>query len=102
MNLLAAAATPTQPSPVYQNPAYQNQAYQNTTMQQDKPAPKASLATKTLVIGNLLFNYIVVIVVIVLIFRFVRAFEKIAKSLDKGIVVRKNENIDGGNSDTTA
>lgn len=99
MNLLA-AATPAQPAPAY-NPAYQNQAYQNTTAQSGKPAPKSSWVAKTFVIGNLMFNYIVVIVVVVLVFRFIRAFEKIAKGLDKGIIVRKDGNIDGGNSDTT-
>jgi hypothetical protein len=92
MNFLAAAATPTtQPAPVYQNPAYQNQAYQNTTMQPDKPAPKASWFAKSFVIGNLMFNYIVVIFIVVLVFRFIRAFEKIASSLDKGIVIKKDD-----------
>ncbi len=88
MNLLA-AATPAQSAPAY-NP-YQNQAYQNTTMQPDKPAPKASLATKALVYGNLMFNYVVIIVIVVLVFRFIRAFEKIAGSLDKGIVIKKDD-----------
>ena len=91
MNLLAAATAPAQPAPAY-NPAYQqNQGYQNTTIQPDKPAPKASLATKALVIGNLMFNYIVVIFIVVLVFRFVWAFEKIAKSMEKGIVIRKDD-----------
>jgi len=90
MNLLA-AATPAQPAPAY-NPAYQNQAaYQNTTVQPDKPAPKSSWVGKTIVIGNLMFNYVVVIVIVVLIFRFIRAFEKIASSLDKGIVIKKDD-----------
>ena len=90
MNLLAAAA-PAQPAPSY-NPAYQNQAaYQNTPQQSDRPAPKASLATKALVYGNLLFNYAVVIVIVVLVFRFIRAFEKIAGSLEKGIIVKKDD-----------
>ncbi len=90
MNLLAAAA-PAQPAPAY-NPAYQNQAaYQNTTMQPDRPAPRASLTTKALVIGNLMFNYIVVIVVVVLVFRFIRAFEKIAGSMEKGIIIKKDD-----------
>jgi hypothetical protein len=87
MNLLAAATAPAQQAPVYQNQA----AYQNTTMQPDKPAPKASWLGKTFVIGNLFFNYAVVILIVVLVFRFIRAFEKIAKSLEKGIVVRKDD-----------
>jgi hypothetical protein len=92
MNLLAAATPPTQLPPGYQNQAYQNQAaYQNTTVQPDKPAPKTSWLGKTFVIGNLFFNYAVVILVVVLVFRFIRAFEKIAKSLEKGIVVRKDD-----------
>jgi hypothetical protein len=90
MNLLA-AATPAQPAPAY-NPAYQNQAaYQNTTVQPDKPAPKTPLITKALIIGNLMFNYVVIIVIVVLVFRFIRAFEKIAGSLEKGIVVKKDD-----------
>jgi hypothetical protein len=93
MNLLAAAATPAQPAPAYQNPApaYQNQAYQNTTVQPDKPAPKPSLAAKVFVYGNLMFNYVVVIFIVVLVLRFIRAFEKIANSMDKGIVIKKDD-----------
>jgi ribose/xylose/arabinose/galactoside ABC-type transport system permease subunit len=91
MNLLAAATTPAQSAPAY-NPAYQqNQQYQNTTIQPDKPAPKASWLGKTLVFGNLIFNYVVIIFIVVLVFRFVWAFEKIAKSLEKGIVIRKDD-----------
>ena len=100
MNLLAAATTPAQP-PAYQNPtnqnpgyqgqAYQNQGYQNTTMQPDRPVQKPSLAAKALVYGNLMFNYIVIIFIVVLVFRFVKACEKIASGLDKGIVIRKDD-----------
>ena len=90
MNLLAATTPPYQ-NTGYQNQTYQNQAYQNTTVQPDKPAPKPSLAAKVLVYGNLMFNYIVVILVVVLIFRFVRACEKIAGGLDKGIVIKKDD-----------
>ena len=90
MNLLAAATTPAQPAPAY-NPAYQNQTYQNTTVQPDKPAPKSSWVGKTIVIGNLMFNYVVIIFIVVLVFRFIRAFEKIASSLDKGIVIKKDD-----------
>ena len=86
MNLLA-AATPTQSAP-----AYQNQAYQNTTMQPDRPAPQQpSIKAKILGYGYLLFNIAVVVFVIVMVYRFVKAFEKIAGSLDKGIVIRKDD-----------
>jgi hypothetical protein len=91
MNLLAAAATPAQPAPAY-NPAYQNQAaYQNTTVQTDKPAPKMAFTTKALVIGNLVFNYGVVIIIVVLVYKFVKAFEKISNRMDKGIVIKKED-----------
>jgi len=91
MNLLAAATTPAQQAPAY-NPAYQqNQQYQNTTIQPDKPAPKASWLGKTLVFGNLIFNYVVIIFIVVLVFRFIRAFEKIANGVEKGIVIRKDD-----------
>jgi len=92
MNLLAAATTtPTQPAPAYNPYQNQNQTYQNTTMQPDRPAPKTPLITKALVIGNLMFNYIVIIFIVVLVFRFVKACEKIASGLDKGIVIRKDD-----------
>jgi hypothetical protein len=90
MNLLAAAAAPTQPAPAY-NPAYQNQAYQNTTVQQDKPAPKASFTTKALVYGNLMFNLAVVVIIVVMVCKFVWAFEKIARAIEKGIVIKKDD-----------
>ena len=89
MNLLA-AATSAQQAPAY-NPAYQNQAYQSTTMQPDKPAPKPSLAAKTLIYGNLIFNYVVVIAIIVLVFKFVRSFERIARALETGITIKKDQ-----------
>ena len=89
MNLLAAAAAPTQSAPVYQNPAYQNQAYQNTTMQPDRPAP--SIKAKILGYSYLLFNIAVVVFVIVMVYRFIKAFEKIANSMDKGIVIKKDD-----------
>jgi len=91
MNLLA-AATPTQSAPVYQNPAYQNQAYQNTTVQPDRPVPQQpSIKAKILGYGYLLFNIAVVVFVIVMVYRFVKAFEKIANSMDKGIVIKKDD-----------
>jgi hypothetical protein len=91
MNLLA-AATPGQSAPAYQNPGYQGQGYQNTTQQPDRPAPQQpSIKGKILGYGYLLFNIAVVIFVITMIYRFVKAFEKIAGSLDKGIVIRKDD-----------
>ncbi|HEY5505222.1 MAG TPA: hypothetical protein VIK28_08690 [Sedimentisphaerales bacterium] len=85
MNLLA-AATPTQSAP-----AYQNQAYQNTTVQPDRPAPQPSLKAKIFSYGFLLGYIAVVMFFIVMIYRFVRAFEKIANSMDKGIVIKKED-----------
>jgi len=85
MNLLA-AATPTQSAP-----AYQNQTYQNTTMQPDRPAPQPSLKAKIFSYGFLLGYIAVVMFFIVMIYRFVRAFEKIANSMDKGIVIKKED-----------
>jgi len=87
---LLAAATPTQPAPAY-NSAYQNQAYQNTTVQPDKPAPKLSWKAKVLGYGYFFFNIAVVVFVIIMVYRFVKAFEKIANSMDKGIVIKKED-----------
>jgi cell division protein FtsL len=93
MNLLAAAATtPAQPVSAYQNQSYQGQGYQNTTQQPDRPAQQQpSMKAKVLGYGYLLFNVAVVVFVIVMVYRFVKAFEKIAGSLDKGIVIRKDD-----------
>ena len=85
MNLLA-AATPTQSAP-----AYQNQTYQNTTVQPDRPAPQPSIKAKIFSYGFLLGYIAVVMFFIVMIYRFVRAFEKIANSMDKGIVIKKDD-----------
>ncbi len=90
MNLLAAAATQTQPAPAY-NPAYQNQQYQNTTIQPDKPVAKSSWFAKSFVVGNLLFNYAVIIIILFFIYKFVKSFEKIAKRIDTGIIVKKDD-----------
>jgi hypothetical protein len=91
MNLLAAAATaPAQPAPAY-NPAYQNQAYQNTTMQPDRPVQQSNWKAKVLGYGYLLFNMAVVIIIVVMVCKFVWAFEKIARTLDSGIVIRKDD-----------
>jgi len=90
MNLLAAATT-TQPAPAY-NPAYQNQGYQSQgTMQPDRPAPKPSWKAKVFSYGFLLAYIAVVMFFIIMILRFVKAFEKIANSMDKGIVIKKDD-----------
>jgi hypothetical protein len=81
MELLAATAAPAQSAP----------AYQNTTMQPDRPAPKPSLAAKAFVYGNWFFNIIIIVFIVLMIYRFVRSFEKIADSLNKGIVIRKDD-----------
>ena len=90
MNLLA-AATPTQSAPAY-NPAYQNQAaYQNTTVQPDRPVQQSNWKAKVLGYGYFFFNIAVVLFVIIMVYRFVKAFEKIANSMDKGIVIKKDD-----------
>ena len=86
MNLLA-AATPAQSSPASQNQGYQGQG----TMQPDRPVSKPPLKAKILGYGFLLGYIAVVMFVIVMVYRFVRAFEKIANSVDKGIVIKKDD-----------
>jgi hypothetical protein len=85
MKLLAAA--PTQPAPAQQMPA---QSYQNTMVQPSAPPPKG---LKTAVVPLILsvINLAVIIIVVVMIYRFVRATEKIADSVQKGIIIRKND-----------
>jgi hypothetical protein len=87
MNLLAAATTPAQPAPGYQNQA----AYQNTTVQPDRPAPQIPLKVKVFTYGYLFFWIAVILFAIWMIYRFVKAFEKIASGLEKGIVVKKDD-----------
>ena len=69
------------PAPAYQNPGYQGQGYQNTTMQPDRPVQQPNWKAKVLGYGFLLFNIAVVMFVIVMVYRFVKAFEKIAGRL---------------------
>ncbi len=85
MNILAAAA------PVQSAPAQTMQGYQNATIQPDRPAPNPSLKAKVFSYGFLLGYVAVAIFVIIMIYRFVRAFEKIANSMDKGIIIRKED-----------
>jgi hypothetical protein len=90
MNLLA-ATIPAQPAPAY-NPAYQNQAaYQNTTMQPDRPVVK--IPTSVMVVNTCIFAFKIAIIIFVvfMLFKFVRAFEKIANRFDKGIIVKKED-----------
>jgi ABC-type uncharacterized transport system permease subunit len=85
MNILAAT------SPAQSAPAQTVQGHQNTTIQPDRPAPKPSWKVKVLNYGFLIGYVAVVIFVILMTYRFVRAFEKIANSMDKGIVIRKDD-----------
>jgi hypothetical protein len=90
MNLLA-AATPVQPAPAY-NPAYQNQGYQGQgTMQPDKPAPH--IPTTVIVVNYIFFfcKVAIIIFMIVMFYKFVKAFEKIANRFDKGVIVKKDD-----------
>jgi hypothetical protein len=90
MNLLA-AATPAQPAPYQAAPYQSQQQYQSTTGQLDRPAPKPSLKAKVFSYGFLFAYIAVVLFFLVMIYRFVRAFEKIASSMDKGIVIKKDD-----------
>jgi hypothetical protein len=85
MKLLAAAAA-TQSAPAQSAPAYQN-----TTVQPDRPAPKPSLKAKIFSYSFLIGYLAIVIFVVVMVYRFVRAFEKIADGVNKGIVVKKDD-----------
>ena len=84
---IIAAATQTQQSMPYQSAP----AYQNTTVQPDRPAPKPSLAAKAFGYGYLIGYLAVVIFVVFMIYRFVKATEKIADKLEKGIVIKKDD-----------
>jgi hypothetical protein len=87
MNLLVAATSPAQPAP-YQS----QQQYQSTTVQPDRPAPRpSSWKAKAFSYGFLLGYIAVVMFFVIMIYRFVRAFEKIANSMDKGIVIKKDD-----------
>ena len=77
MDILAAAA-PVQPMP----------QYQNVTVQPSAPPPKGR-ATMQLVWTTI--NLAIAVFFVVMFYRFVRATEKIADKMDKGIVVRKED-----------
>jgi hypothetical protein len=86
MNIIAAGQAP-QPAPAQQMPA---QTYQNTTAQQSAPPPKGyKIAVVPLLFS--IINLAVIILVVVMIYRFVRATEKIAEGVQKGIVIRKDD-----------
>jgi hypothetical protein len=80
MNLLAAATT-TQSAP----------AYQNTTIQPDRPVTK--IPTSVYVINYCFFacKVAIIIFILVMFYKFVKAFEKIANRFDKGIIVNKDD-----------
>jgi hypothetical protein len=88
MNILAAAAAPQQTqgqAPYQQMPSQQQmmqqqQAYQQQmAMQEGRPAAaQPSLKAKLLGQGLFLFNIIVIVFLLVMVYRFVRAAEKIA------------------------
>ena len=90
MNLLAAATTPAQPAPAY-NPAYQNQTYQQSTTTQQATPPPRQIKIGYVQLFLSAFNLVVVLFVLFMVFKFVRAFEKIAKRVDNGIVIKKDD-----------
>jgi len=59
-------------------------------MQPDRPAPQPSLAAKAFVYGNWFFNIVIIVFIVLMIYRFVRSFEKIADSMNNGIVIKKD------------
>jgi hypothetical protein len=90
MEILAAAQTQTSPfqsAPVQQ----QAQQYQNTTMQPDRPVYRPSLTARAISYGVLIGYFCLLIFIVVMSYRFVRATEKIADKIEKGIVVRKED-----------
>jgi hypothetical protein len=91
MQLLAAAATP-QASPFQSAPVQQQaQQYQNTTMQPDRPVYRPSLMARAVSYGFLLGYLCLLIFVVVMMYRFVRATEKIADKIDKGLILKKED-----------
>ena len=91
MNLLAAAATPAQPAPAY-NPAYQNQAaYQNTTIQPDRQVVKIPTTIVVINYGIFVCKIAIIIFLVVMFYKFVKATQKIANIFEKGIVIKKDD-----------
>jgi hypothetical protein len=89
MEILAAAQTQT--SPFQSAPTQTAPAYQNTMVQPDRPVYRPTLAAKALSYGLLVGNVCILIFVVVMLYRFVRATEKIADKIEKGIIVRKED-----------
>jgi hypothetical protein len=90
MQLLAAAAAPQTP-PFQSAPVQQTQQYQNTTMQPDRPVYRPSLVARSISLVILAGYVCLLIFIVVMSYRFVRATEKIADKLDKGIVIKKED-----------
>jgi len=91
MQLLAAAPAP-QPSPFQSAPIQQQaQQFQPTTMQPDRPVYRPSFAAKALSYSFLLGYLCLLVFVVVMMYRFVRATEKIADKIDKGIIIRNED-----------
>jgi hypothetical protein len=90
MQILAAAQTQTSPfqsAPVQQ----QAQQYQNTMVQPDRPVYRPSLTARAISYSFLIGYLCLIIFIIVMTYRFVRATEKIADKIEKGIVIRKED-----------
>ncbi len=87
MNILAAA----QSQPAQQMPAQSVPGYQNTTVQPDRPVYKPSAAAKAFSWSILIAYVAIIIFFIVMTYRFVRAAEKIADGVQKGIGARKDD-----------
>jgi hypothetical protein len=102
MNILAAAAPtqpmPAQPAPYQPTPSQQQmmqqqqmQAYQQQmAMQEGRPVQKPSLKAQLINQGFVLFQLAVIIFFLVMVFRFVKATEKIANHIT-GAVPRKDD-----------
>jgi hypothetical protein len=99
MELLAAATapatTPAQPPPYQAAPSQQQmqqyQQYQSTMQQPSAPVYRPSLAAKAVSWGFLLGYICLLIFMVVMVYRFVKATEKIADKMEKGIIVRKED-----------
>jgi hypothetical protein len=93
MQLLAAAAPPqpSQPSPFQSAPVQQAPQYQNTTMQPDRPVYRPSLMARTISLVVLAGYICLLVFIVVMTYRFVRATEKIADKIDKGIILKKED-----------
>ena len=87
MNILA-ATTPSQPMPAQPSPYQQMPQYQPVMVQPSAPAQKGP---STIGIIYATLNLAAVVFIVVMVYRFVVAWERIADKIDKGIVVRKED-----------